>query len=81
MENSEIKNVNHLRAHLFKTIEGLESGDMKIETAKAISEVSQTMINSAKVEVELAKTTGQKPSGFIGDVLTLKPGTTVHRIT
>jgi len=81
MENSEPKDINTLRGHLFKTIEGLQAGTLSIEMAKAISDVSQTLINTAKVEVELSKATGQKPSGFIGDVLTLKPGTTVHRIS
>jgi hypothetical protein len=48
-------NVDDLRAHLFATIEGLRAGTVTIETARAISDVSQTIINSAKVEVEAAK--------------------------
>jgi hypothetical protein len=49
------QNVDDLRAHLFATIEGLRAGTMTIETARAISDVSQTIINSAKVEVEAAR--------------------------
>jgi len=78
MPDSQPKDINTLRGHLFKTIEGLEAGTLSIEKAKAISDISQTLINSAKVEVELAKATGQKPSGFIGELP--KPGSTVHRI-
>jgi hypothetical protein len=48
-------NVDDLRAHLFAAIEGLRAGTVTIETARAISDVSQTIINSAKVEVEAAK--------------------------
>lgn len=60
------RDINTLREHLFDAIDGLNSGTVTLEKAKAISEVSQTIINTAKVEVELAKATGQKPSGFIG---------------
>ena len=38
---------------------------MEIERAKAICDVSQAIINSAKVEVEHLKVIGGKGSGFI----------------
>jgi len=49
--------INDLRDHLFETIEALKDPDkpMEIERAKAISGVAQTIINSAKVEVEMTK--------------------------
>lgn len=50
-----MKTVDDLREHLFATLEGLRAGTIDIERAKAISEVSQTIINSAKVEVEAAR--------------------------
>ena len=59
--------VDDLRAHLFATIEGLRAGTMTIETARAISDVSQTIINSAKVEVEASKLVdGTSTPTFLG---------------
>lgn len=49
------KTVEDLREHLFETIAGLRAGTMDIERAKTISDVAQTIINSAKVEVEAAR--------------------------
>ena len=41
---------------------------MEIARAKAISDVAQTIINSAKVEVDYMKQVGGRPvSGFIPD--------------
>ena len=56
-----------LRNHLFATIEALldEEKPMDIDRAKAVADVAQVMINSAKVEVEFVKTTGGTGSGFI----------------
>lgn len=62
--------IEDLRNHLFVTIESLLDDDkpMDIARAKAVSEVAQTLINSAKVEVEYMKLTGaKKGSGFIPD--------------
>lgn len=52
---------------LFDTLEGLRNKDkpMEIERAKAISDVAQVIINSAKVEVEHLKVAGGKGTGFI----------------
>jgi hypothetical protein len=46
--------ITDLRNHLFETLEALKDNDhpMEIERAKAISEVAQTIINSAKVEIQ-----------------------------
>lgn len=53
-------NVNDLRTILFDTLEQLKDKDkpMEIERAKAISDIAQTIINSAKVEIEHQKVTG-----------------------
>lgn len=53
-------NIDDLRDHLFETIERLKDKDdpMDLERAKTIAEVSQTIINSAKVEVDLLKHVG-----------------------
>lgn len=56
-----------LRNHLFATLEALQDNDkpMDLERAKTISDVAQTLINSAKVEVEFIREVGGKGSGFI----------------
>lgn len=50
-----------LREHLFETLKALRDPEnpMSIERAKAISEVAQTVINSAKVEVDYLDVTDQ----------------------
>lgn len=52
--------IETLREHLFFTLEGLrdKTSPMEIERAKAISDVAQVIINSAKVEVDAAKLLG-----------------------
>lgn len=56
-----------LRNHLFAALEGLADTEnpMEIERAKAIAEVGQVLINTAKVEVEHLKLTGGKGSAFL----------------
>ncbi len=51
-----------LRDHLFETIEALKDDEkpMEIDRAEAISEVAQTIINSAKVELQFLELTGQE---------------------
>lgn len=60
MEN----NITTLRDVLFNTLTALNDKDnpMDIDRAKAVSEVAQVIINSAKVEVEHAKHTGSRSS-------------------
>jgi len=58
--------INALREHLFAALAGLKDGSVSIEKAKAMSDVSQVIINSAKVEVEFAKAAGRKNSDFLG---------------
>lgn len=56
-----------LRAHLFATLGDLRDKEkpLDIERAKAISEVAQTIINTAKVEVDHMRVSGQAGSGFL----------------
>lgn len=77
-----MKTLDDLRNHLFTALEGLadKSNPMEIDRAQAIANLGQTIINSAKVEIEHIKL-GGKGSGFIPDgppALPEKPaGTTV----
>lgn len=72
-----MNNIEALREHLFNTLQGLAdtSKPMEIERARAISEVAQVIINSAKVEVEHLKVAGGKGTGFIN-----APGSVTHRL-
>jgi hypothetical protein len=67
-----VKNkIEDLRNHLFATLEGLldEDSPMEIERAKAVADVAQVLVNSAKIEVDYIKATGGTTgSGFIPTV-------------
>jgi hypothetical protein len=55
--------IGDLRDHLFETLEALKDPDkpMDLDRARAISEVAQTMINLAKVEVEMVRVSDGRP--------------------
>jgi hypothetical protein len=57
-----------LRNHLFAAIEGLmdEENPMELDRARAIAEVAQVIVNSAKIECDYLKITGSgQVTGFI----------------
>jgi hypothetical protein len=72
-----MENIETLRTHLFATLESLNDKEkpMEIERAKAVAEIAQVIINSAKVEVKHLKVSAGKGTGFIS-----APGTTMHRL-
>ncbi len=55
-------NLTGLRTHLFNAIRKLEGGTMKNEEAKAMAQVAQVIINSAKLEMEFKQLTNDKPT-------------------
>lgn len=60
--------IQDLRGHLFATLDGLRDKEnpMDIDRAKAVAEIAQTLINSAKVEVDLMRVAGTAVgTGFI----------------
>ena len=60
--------IEDLRDHLFATLEALrdEERPMAIDRARAVCDVSQQIINTAKVEVEFINAVGKATgSGFI----------------
>ena len=57
--------VTELRAHLFDVLRGLKDGSVKVETAKAVNETAQTIINSARVEIDALEIIGGQGTGFI----------------
>lgn len=54
-------NLKGLRTHLFSAIRKLEGGTMKNEDAKAMAQVAQVIINSAKLEMEFKLLVTDKP--------------------
>ena len=76
-----------LRAHLFETLAALRAKDnpMEIDRARAISDVAKTVIDSARVEVDYVKATGQDNLALpvFGPQKALppaQPGVHTHRI-
>lgn len=60
--------IEDLRNHLFETLEMLKDGEMDVDRARAVSGVAQTIINSAKVEIDYLRVTEQRSgTGFIPD--------------
>lgn len=62
------ENITDLRGHLFAALRGLTDtkNPMDVDRARAVSDVAQVIINSAKVEIEHMKITGnEKGCGFI----------------
>lgn len=59
--------IDDLRDHLFETIEALKDPEkpMDLDRAKTVADVAQVIINSAKVEVDLLKTTGGNPDSML----------------
>jgi hypothetical protein len=57
--------IEDLRDHLFEIIEMLKENDMELDKAKAIADIAQVIINSAKVEVDMMKVVHGNGSGFI----------------
>ena len=57
--------MSDLRNHLFETIESLRDNSITPEKAKAVCEVAQVIINSAKVELDFLKVIGGKKSDFL----------------
>lgn len=59
------QNINDLRETLFDTLQSVKAGTIDLDRAKAISELSQNIINTAKVEIEYLKAGGNVSSDFL----------------
>ena len=59
------KNISDLREAMFDAMAGLKDGSMTIEQAKAISEIGQVIINSAKVEVDYIRANNGGETPFL----------------
>lgn len=59
------EDITDLRRRLFAAIDSLVAGTLSVEQAKQVSDLSQVIVNSAKVEVDYLRTTGGLESRFI----------------
>lgn len=67
------KNIADLRETLFDTIDMLKAGKLDVEKAKAITDVAQVIVNSAKAEIDFLKYVNQQGNtGFISGDKQLK---------
>lgn len=59
--------IEDLRNHLFATIEQLQDEEkpMDLDRAKAIADVAQVIINSAKVEIDFLNKVGGNGTNFL----------------
>ncbi|CAB3960117.1 hypothetical protein LMG7053_06167 [Achromobacter ruhlandii] len=62
------KNISDLRDAMFETIQALKDGKITVEQAKAMSDIGQVIINSAKVEVDYIRANNGGESSFIDAV-------------
>jgi len=72
------KNISDLRDAMFDTLEQLKAGKITVDQAKAISEIGQVIINSAKVEVDYIRANNGGETPFLEAVGNdnLPPGVT-----
>jgi hypothetical protein len=86
-----MNNIDTLREGLFDTIAKLKAGSIDVEKAKTIGDLSQVIINSAKVEVDYVRANnGGKADFFTNEVKQISStatgtkqidgATTVHKL-
>ncbi|UCV13788.1 hypothetical protein [Quatrionicoccus australiensis] len=59
------RTIDDLREFLFFALEGLKDGKLDVERAKAMAEIGQAVINSAKVEVDAMRVANASSSKFL----------------
>lgn len=90
--------INDVRQHLMDTLAAMRDRDnpMDVDRARAIAQVAGVLVDTAKVEVEYLKVTGQDASAFLehppdaavahlgntatGHLVQLPGGVTRHRL-
>lgn len=82
--------INTLRTELLATLADLRNraNPMEPDRARAIAQVASVLVDSAKVEVDYIKATGQDTSNFIDGLkapaavaaINSAPGVVVHRL-
>ena len=64
---SENGNMAELRRHLMETLAGLRDREspMEVDRARAVAQVASVLVDTAKVEVDYLRATGQSRAGFL----------------
>jgi len=62
---TQTNDISALRSILFDALRAVKAGDMSPEQAKGVNELAQTLINTAKVEVDFIRATGGTGTGFV----------------
>lgn len=67
--------IEDLRDILFETLRAVKDGHISIERSKAVSDLTQTIVNTAKIEVEFIKATKNRVqgTGFLAGANVLLP--------
>lgn len=61
-----MKTINDLRKALFDTMEDVREGKTETDTAKAVVDLAQTIVNTVKVEIDFMRHSGETvDTGFI----------------
>lgn len=66
--------IEDLRRRLFEAIDGVKTGATSIEQAKLIGDLSQVIVNTAKVEVEYLRAAQRTDSPFLGQQSAIADG-------
>jgi len=61
-ESKSTRTVHSLREHLFDAMISVKSKEITAEQGRAMAQIAQTIINSAKIELEYKKAISEKPS-------------------
>lgn len=78
--------ITALREKLFEALEGVKTGAMDLDKARAINEIGKTLVDTARVEVDFIRATDGTESAFLkpADERAPKPpgitGVTQHRL-
>jgi len=77
------KNITDLRAILFDAIEGVKTGGLDLDKAKTINELSKTLVDTARAEIDHVKIAGGTGSDFLdsGPARPMLPGQTSQERT
>lgn len=67
------KTLDDLRERLFEAIDGVKTGALTVDKARAINDLGQAIINTAKVEVDYLRVSAEKKSRFIGSTAPALP--------
>lgn len=72
--------ITALRTHLFAALQGVKDGTLDLDKARAINDISKTITDTARVEVEYLRATDGCGSAFIQPDDKLQTGMVRHRL-